>query len=120
MGDKIKIENITGESVGNDLKNCYFQNAGNGTYNFYDKNQNNPNNPILTGITAGFGSGFRLQDYPGTQWFMTVYTINDSAATGDWSGNDSATPEEIPGSGTFQAQAGGTLDAESEASSATA
>jgi hypothetical protein len=118
MSDRIKIQGINGASVGNDLKNCYFLNAGNGTYNFFDKNQNNPNNPILTGITGtgSFQGGFMLQDYPHIRWTMNVYGINDSAASGAWWGDDSASPEEIPGSGTFQAQAGGTVDAEPEAS----
>lgn len=116
MSDKIKINRIEGEKVGNDLKGCYFLNAADGTYSFYDKNPNNPRNPILTGIRDGFDSEFRLEDYPDILWGINIYNISDSAANGFWSSGNT----ETPGSGTFQAQAGGTGEPEPEASSATA
>ena len=107
MSDKIKIDSVTGASDGNDLKNCYFLDAGDGTYSFYDKNPNNPNNPLATNITASSEFDFSLEDYPGIVWTITVSAITDEAASGDWSDVNTAKPEEAAGDGTFQAQAGG-------------
>jgi hypothetical protein len=111
--NKIKIRTITpANSDGNELKNYYFLPAGNGTYNFYAPNDN----LLWTGLAGGIA--FNVQ-VAGKRFSIAIYSISDTAASGVWSDLSS---EELPGSGTFQAQAGGTGDPEPEksASSATA
>ena len=104
---KIYIKTITpANSDGNDLKNYYFLPDGTGTYSFYDKN----NNLIQSGLAGGLRVSFPVNGLNFRIWIMS---ISDTAASGDWS---DLNPEGVPGSGTFQAQAGGTLDAEPEAS----
>ena len=111
--NKITIRTITpANSDGNELKNYYFLPVGNGTYNFYA-----PNNSLLaTGLAGGISFPVTVA---GKRFTITIYSLSDTAASGAWVGPSS---EEVPGSGTFQAQAGGTGDPELEksASSATA
>src|SRR5688500_2760778 len=103
MSNKIKIDSVTGASDGNDLKGCYFLNSGNGTYCFYDKNPNNPNNPLQCDIVAGSKFDLHLDDYPGITWSLNVSAISDQAASGTWSDLNSARPEDAAGDGSFQA-----------------
>jgi hypothetical protein len=108
---KIFIKTITpANSKGNELKNYYFLPAGNGWYDFYA-----PNN---TRLASGLGGGIAFYvTVAGAFFTITIDSLSDTAASGFWVvGN-----EEVPGSGTFQAQAGGTGDPEPEKSdSATA
>lgn len=114
MSRKIKIDVITpANSDGNDLMNYYFQDDGSGSYNFYSPTGSGP----LNANPIGAGSVFTVQ-VDGVDFSITVNSISDSEASGSWS-DVSARPAETPGSGTFQAQAGGTGDPK-EASSATA
>lgn len=105
--NRIKIETITpANSDGNELKNYYFLPVGNGTYNFYA-----PNNSLLaTGLAGGISFPVTVA---GKRFTISIYSLSDRAASGVWSDLGS---EEVPGSGTFQAQAGGTVDDEPEAS----
>jgi hypothetical protein len=109
--DRIKIQTITpANSDGNELKNYYFLPAGNGWYDFYA-----PNN---TRLATGLGGGINFYvTVARARFSIAIYSISDTAASGVWSELGS---EEVPGSGTFQAQAGGTGDPEESASSATA
>ncbi len=109
---KIFIKTITpANSKGNELKNYYFLPAGNGWYDFYAPN----NTRLASGLLGGISF---YVDISGASFNIAIYSISDTAASGAWSDLRS---EEVPGSGTFQAQAGGTGDPEPEKSdSATA
>ena len=104
---KIFIKTITpANSDGNALKNYYFLPAGNGWYDFYAPN----NTRLATGL--GDANSFYVE-VAGARFDIAIYNISDTAASGAWSDLSS---EEVPGSGTFQAQAGGTGDPEPESS----
>ena len=122
MSDKIKIRHVHGGSKGDKLKDCYFVPAADGTYDFYDKDNDNPNNPLHTGITHGSVFQFTLMDAPGLPWALDVKSISDERAHGEWYAGMQplSNPAEDEGSGTFQAQAGGATVPEDAASSATA
>lgn len=122
MSDKIKIRHVHGGTTGNKLKDCYFVPAGDGTYEFYDKDNDNPNNPLQTGIRDGSIFQFSLMDYPDLPWQLDVKSITEERAHGEWfAGMQSlSSPAEEEGSGTFQAQAGGATVPEDASSSATA
>jgi hypothetical protein len=117
MAKKIKIDRILpANSDGVDLMNYYFLPD---TYALYAPNTTTP---VQTGIKAG--SAFSVTP-PGDPTFqVTVSSIDESGASGTWS-NLPAPSEEgsvtgIPGSGTYQAQAGTTPVEEEEASAASA
>ncbi|MDQ3666986.1 MAG: hypothetical protein M3410_10525 [Acidobacteriota bacterium] len=99
MGDKIKIDTVTGGKDKTKLKGCYFlpSTTISDSYDFYDTN----NNSLATGIT-GTSFPFTLD---GHSWEIENLVISATAASGDWSNDDaSITADE---EGTFQAQAGG-------------
>lgn len=106
---KIKIDTITpANSDGNELKGYYFEPIGNGMYNFYTAT----NHPLAVGVVNG--TTFHV-NVGGTDFTITLNSISDRAASGDWS---DLGVTEVPGSGTFQAQASGTPEAEPPADSA--
>jgi hypothetical protein len=108
--NKIKIDNVTGDKDKDDLKNCYFlPTSVTGTYDFYDTN----NNLLASGLTSGTNFSFTLDTI---DWEITNFVISDTAASGDWSNNNSPAEDQ---DGTFQAQAGGGADSEESASAAT-
>lgn len=120
MSNEIKIHKIIGPEDGEDLKGCYFLDAGDGTYNFFD-HENRQLNPIP--ITPGTTFGFTLPATPELGWSMRVDKMNDKKGNGDWSYTMAPRPADSTGDGTFQAQAGGTgepTDADDAAASATA
>jgi hypothetical protein len=107
MSNKIKIETITpANGDGNALKNYYFLPDGTGTYSFYDTN----NNMIASGLSSGLSFSVPVN---GLNFTITINSISDTTASGDWS---DLSVEAAPGSGTFQAQAGGTIDPKPESS----
>ena len=112
MSDKIKINSVTGDKDKDDLKNCYFQSNGvTGQYNFYDTNNNLiTTNPV--NLTTGTSFSFTLD---GHDWTVSSFVISDTAANGNWSNNDNPDAAQ---DGTFQAQAGGGVDPEEQASAA--
>lgn len=122
MADRIKIDHVTGGSDGANLKDCYFVPAGTTppTYDFYDKDNDNPNNPLETGVRRGTTFTFRLAEDPGLPWRMVVRTISDSEASGEWATGSRVDTGLEEGSGHFQAQAGGGTDPDEAASSARA
>src|SRR5258705_13932571 len=104
---KIKIDNVTGDKDKDDLKNCYFlPTSVTGTYDFYDTN----NNLLASGLTSGTNFSFTLDTI---DWEITNFVISDTAASGDWSNNNSPAEDQ---DGTFQAQAGGGADSEESVS----
>lgn len=108
MSEKIRIQTITpANSDGNDLKNCYFLLDLNDTYGFYSSN-----NKLLASSLGGLYSVFEVE-VDGKNFVITIDSISDTTASGDWS---EVGREGVPGSGTFQAQAGGTGDPEPEKS----
>ena len=109
MSDKIKIDKVTGGKDKDMLKGCYFlPGTATGEYNFFDTN----NNSLASGLTSGSPFSFTLD---GFSWTVTDFAINDSAASGDWTNDDSSAPAAadmtqqylVAEEGTFQAQAGG-------------
>jgi len=124
MSDKIKIRHITGGSTGDKLEGCYFVPTGDGTYAFYDKKEGNKDEPLKTGITAESSFEFELPDHPDLPWKIYVESISHKHADGEWfAGLQKISPPgtgDDAGSGTFQAQAGGSIAPEDAAASATA
>jgi hypothetical protein len=106
---RIKIDTITpANSDGNELKGYYFLPDGDGRYSFYDRN----NYIIASHLEGGFSFRFPVD---GLRFRISIMSISDRAASGDWS---DLGVTEVPGSGTFQAQASGTPEAEPPADSA--
>jgi hypothetical protein len=131
MPKKIKIDLVNpnnSTSDGPDLLNYYFEENGDG-YDFYAPttqqatklNTTLINPSVLSSCTVHFQVPAGL---PGAGlWFYVTVTQFPAVLTmsGTWS--DSTQPQEtkdLPGSGTFQAQAGGTGPMEKEAAAATA
>lgn len=112
MSRKIQIETITpASSDGNQLKGYYFlPYQGPNWYSFYDPN----NNLLATGISRN--TQFHV-DVRGVDFTLTIDSISDARASGDWLHYSTT---EVPGSGTFQAQAGGSVEAVEEAAAAKA
>lgn len=119
MSDKIKIKRIFGGKAGETLKECYFEPTATTpvTYAFYDKDSDNPNNPLATGIQNGSSFDFHLMEDPTVPWNIHVEDIDDEKAHGKWkAGNPPPGLDEE--SGHFQAQAGVTVDPDEAAYSA--
>lgn len=116
MSRGIKIKQVTGGSpVEQDqLKGCMFKTTVTpGQYLFYDKNDDE----ITTDpspLTTGTDFSFTLNSI---DWSVTSFVISGNDDNGTASGNWTTPPEQDEGS--FQAQAGASLDEEG-ASSATA
>jgi hypothetical protein len=112
MSRKITIETITpASSDGNQLKGYYFlPYQGPGWYSFYDPNNN------LLGTGIGRNTQFEIR-VRGVIFNLYITSISDAGASGDWVYYGTT---EVPGSGTFQAQAGGSVEAVEEAAAAKA
>ena len=114
----IPIRITTVSTGGEGLKDCYFEN-GPSAIEFYDKN------PTVVGALDGdvrLNTNFSLvlKDDPGVIWKLKVTSIT---IDGTWSCTNAAAAAKekadlLPGSGTFQAQASGTVPAEPLANSA--
>jgi hypothetical protein len=123
MSKKIPITTITPnppdpQSDGYDLTGYYFKAEESGL-NMYGPG--NPNQPVKENITLGQSFPVQIPAHgndPAITMNVTVNSYN-LQVSGAWSDNPAI--EGDPGSGTFQAQAGGsTADEEDIASSATA
>lgn len=107
----IIIDSFTGGASGADLKGCYFKLKGNGTYDFHDKDGKEK----CKDLTIGSGCQFTLDEYPNIHWSIALIPpCSELVVNGEWS-NDvrNDTGEE---GGTFQGQAGGTVEDASAAS----
>lgn len=127
MAKKIRINSYTGPSDGADLEGYYFEESGDG-YNLYapttpQPTQVNPNliNPaVSSSCTFNFPIPAGLPG-AGTTFYITVSQFPAVLTmSGSWSDNPQGLLKDVPGSGTFQAQAGGTGPVEEEAAAATA
>lgn len=118
MSDKIRIKRILGGKGGDKLKECYFEPAATTpvTYDFYDKDNDNPNNPLASGIKNGSSFDFYLMEDPAVSWRINVDEIDDEKAHGKWT--KGKPPGQDEDSGHFQAQAGVTIDPDDAAYSA--
>ncbi len=129
MAKKIKINSVNPNgptSDGPDLLNYYFEENGDG-YDFYAPTTRQPTkvNPNLinpadpSSCTFNFPIPAGLPG-AGTTFYITVTQFPAVLTmSGSWSDTSQAL-KDVPGSGTFQAQAGGTGPIEEEAAAASA
>ena len=122
MAKHIKINSVTGPGGdGAVLEGFYFEESGEG-YNFYEPTHPTPtqkNTTLITPTNPSFN--FTLAGYT-NPFYITVTSFPAvQAMSGTWSDQPQpASTKNVPGSGTFQAQAGGTgpiEDAEAAAAS---
>jgi len=124
MARHIKIKTVNGTGTdGEALKNCYFEESGD-VYNFYQPTTPNPtklnDNPIDPQVSSSCTFQFHLAGTTEPTYTLTVSTFPVMTMTGTWSDNTGVKIKDTPGSGTFQAQAGGTGPIEEEAHAAKA
>ncbi|HEX7331413.1 MAG TPA: hypothetical protein VF290_07930 [Pyrinomonadaceae bacterium] len=131
--NKIKFKTVDGDPDKEDLKKCYFYpTATTGVYDLYAK-VNGVDTLLASGISSGGSFSFTLDTFswnipdPNNSTNPLVISGSGSTATasGSWHNNDNPPPptgsvgDDGNGeSGTFQAQAGTTIDPEEEAASA--
>lgn len=109
MADRIIINSVAPEGIGDDLKGCYYKPKNGGTFDFCDKDGKVKARDLKKGSTFSFD----LDGVPGVEWTLTVNEITDLTVNGTWSDG----PKEVgEPDGTYQGQAGGGADAESAAS----
>ena len=119
MSKKIKIKTVNPSgpnSDGTELLNYFFEEFGEG-YNFYSPTSSGPiNNQLITPENPSFSVSVPGNPNP---FQITVTSFPVLTIQGNWS-DTTSTVKDTPGSGTFQAQAGGsgTLDEEATAASA--
>ena len=127
MAKKIRINSYTGPSDGADLEGYYFEESGDG-YNLWAPTTPQPTqvNPTLINPAVSSSCNFNFPvpaglPGAGTTFYITV-TQFPAVLTmgGTWSDNPQQELKDVPGSGTFQAQAGGTGPVEEEATAASA
>ena len=119
MARHIKIKTVNGSGTdGNALKNCYFEESGDG-YNFYQPTTPNPTklntNLIDPQVPSSCTFQFNLAGTTSPTYTITATTFPVMTLSGNWS--DTTNPVSIkgtPGSGTFQAEASGTGPMEDE------
>jgi len=96
---------------GNALKNCYFEESGDG-YNFYQPTTPNPTklntNLIDPQVPSSCTFQFNLAGTTTPTYTVTCSTFPVMTMSGSWSDLSQESTKDTPGSGTFQAQAGGT------------
>ena len=130
---KIKFKTVDGDPDKEDLKKCYFYpTATAGVYDLYAK-VNGVDTLLASGISSGGSCSFTMDNFtwniPNPATGSQALQITGSGATatagGSWHNDDN--PPRPTGSlggdgngesGTFQAQAGQTIDPEEEAASA--
>ena len=112
MSKKIKIHTITPPGVNSDgtqLMNYYFEAFGAG-YNFYSPTSSGPiNSQLITPENPSFTVNVPGNPNP---FHITITSFPVEVINGSWSDDEMG----VPGSGTFQAQAGGSGEEESEES----
>lgn len=109
MKDRIIIDNVAPEGIGNDLKGCYFAPTSGNTYDFYDKD----GNVKATGLNDHSTFSFDLDGVPGVEWTLSIKRITPTRVEGNWVDSPKTVGEP---EGTYQGQAGGGFDIESAAS----
>jgi hypothetical protein len=108
MSEKIIIDTIDRRlgNGGDDLKGCYFKLQPNGGFNFHSKDDHVQIRNVCVGSTFSFS----LDHLPDLTWTLTIRSAALDRVDGSWSdGKDTA------GEGTYQAQAGGTVEGEESA-----
>ncbi len=119
MAKHIKIKTVYPPgSDGTVLDNYYFEESGEG-YNFYAPGGVNPLkvDGLITPTNATFH--FNVAGYT-NPFYLTVTAFPVMTISGSWTDNPQPELTGVPGSGTFQAQAGGTGPIEEEAAAASA
>jgi len=124
MARHIKITTVNGSGTdGNNLKNLYFEESGDG-YNLFAPTHPTPTQLNSTLINPSVPSSCTFSfALPGTTeptYTITVTAFPVMTVTGTWSDDDQLKIKDTPGSGTFQAQAGGTGPIAHEATAASA
>jgi hypothetical protein len=110
MSQKVKIHTVHGGDDRNMLLDCYFLSAGHGEYNFYSKDQDpRIDPPLAAGVSQTHSFSFKLGEFHWTVDGRT-FLISDTAAHGDWKNTDRHADDGDGESGTFTAQAGGSLE----------
>ena len=107
MANKIIIDSVSPEGIGDDLKGCYYKARNDGTFDFFDKG----NKVKARDLKQGSQFSFNLDEVPGIDWHLTITAITELTVNGDWSDGPEGEPD-----GTYQGQAGGGVDVESAAS----
>ena len=129
MAKKIRINTVNPSgptSDGTDLVNYYFEEDGDG-YNLYAPTTPQPTKVNNTLIDPAVPSSC-IFNFPvpaglpgaGTTFYITVTQFPAMTIGGTWSDLPQHELKDVPGSGTFQAQAGGTGPVEEEAAAASA
>jgi hypothetical protein len=122
MAKHIKIHSVTGPSDGTALDGFYFEESGAG-YNFYQPTHPTPtqlNTDLITPSNPTFH--FNLSGFP-NPFYITITSFPAVLQmSGSWSDNSQVKLKDVPGSGTFQAEASGTgpVEGEEEAQAACA
>ena len=122
MAKHIRVKTVSGASDGNDLLNYYFEENGDG-YDFYAPTTPTPtklNTSLITPQNASFSF---VNPGPAPQPTFTITVTSFPAVlamTGSWSDGGAVRDDDVAGSGSFQAQAGGTGPMEEEAAAASA
>jgi len=107
--DKIIIDSVAPEGIGDDLKGCFYKPRNDGAFDFYDKD----GKIKARDLKEGSSFSFQLDGQPDIPWSLTIKTITDLNVTGNWTN----APQEVgEPEGTYQGQAGGGSDVESAAS----
>jgi hypothetical protein len=130
MAKKIKINSVNSSvpnSDGPDLMNYYFEESGDG-YNFFapttgqptQVNQNLIDPAVPSSCTFHFPVPAGLPGQGQTFYITVTQFPAVLTMSGTWSDLPQGLLKDVPGSGTFQAQAGGTGPIEEEAVAATA
>lgn len=124
MAKHIKITTVSGSGTdGNNLKNLYFEESGDG-YNLFAPTHPNPTQLNTTLINPNIPSSCTFSfALPGTTtptYTITVTAFPVMTVTGSWSDSDQVSIKDNPGSGTFQAQASGTGPMAGEVAAASA
>ena len=129
--EKIKVKSVTGDKDNGVLKDCYFYPNSDGTYDFFLEKLSRP---LATGISSGSAFTFPLGPFswvipnPSDPQYPLKFTGSGTKtiATGSYLNNATqkerlkrpSDGDDVSGeSGTFQAQAGQTVDPEHEAAS---
>ena len=109
--EKIIIDKVAPEGIGDELKGCYFKPRNDGTFDFFDKD----GKIKARDVTEGGTFCFDLDGLPGVEWTLKVNAITALNVDGNWTDKPNVENVGEP-EGTYQGQAGGGLDVESAVS----
>lgn len=102
---RIPIKIVNGREEGKKLIECFFTQKTDGFYDFHSRDGEVKGRQIRVGRTFRF----QLNDAPGVFWVLTLGSDADEVLCGSWNDKSDPTLED----GTYQAQAGGNMDAAS-------